>query len=39
MADATDLGTAVAAQLTEQGAGDILADAKRAPGAVAGIQP
>ncbi len=37
--DATTLGTSVGEQLLAQGAGDILAEAQRAQGAVEGIQP
>ena len=37
--DAIALGTSVGEQLLAQGAGDILADAQRAQGAVEGIQP
>jgi hydroxymethylbilane synthase len=36
---AADLGARVAAQLIEQGAGEILEDTRRAQGAVEGIQP
>jgi len=38
-ADAVALGARVAGELLEQGAGDILADARRTQGAVEGIQP
>jgi hydroxymethylbilane synthase len=39
IADAAALGASVASQLLEKGAGSILADARRAFGSVAGIQP
>jgi hydroxymethylbilane synthase len=38
-AEAADLGTRLGAQLIADGAGEILADARRAQGAVEGIQP
>jgi len=37
--DAASIGARVGAQLIAEGAADILADARRAPGAVEGIQP
>ena len=39
LADAAELGRRVAAVLIADGAGDILAEAQRAPGAVQGLQP
>ena len=39
VADAAELGRRVAADLIADGAGDILAEAQRAPGAVQGLQP
>ena len=38
-ADAAELGRRVAADLLADGAGDLLADAQRVPGAVQGLQP
>jgi len=39
LTDAAELGRRVAADLIANGAGDILAEARRAPGAVQGLQP
>jgi hydroxymethylbilane synthase len=38
-AEAVELGKRVAAELVDKGAADILAESRRAPGAVQGIQP